>query len=127
VLAALAGTSIWLGGQPASTSSGGEARHESPQAGVAPSTRTPEAAAPAVAADSSGGANVSGSPATVEGAAKAAFGSAAPAAPPAGIDRLVEPAVCVVAFGQDAMLTLPEGRVPQQVIVAPYGVRLVCG
>jgi hypothetical protein len=32
-----------------------------------------------------------------------------------------------VAFGQDAMLTLPEGRVPQQVIVAPYGVRLVCG
>jgi hypothetical protein len=130
VLAALAGTSIWLGGQPASSPSGVAGSGSASKDASRPAPMAaPDVAAPASApaTGESGGGGAAPPQDSVGGATGNAKSAVEAVPPPDGIDEFVAPSVCVPVFSATAPLVLPDGRIPQQVLVGPYGIRLVCG
>lgn len=148
VLAALAGTSVWVVDEAPAPRQGG-ADGESGSVVTEPGAGSDEASelasVPDIAADTAT-APSAGGPAASTGAPPPADGTpvddpnvdgrtvpadrvgpeAEVAEPPGGAEQFSDGTICVLTFDETA-IELPDERIPQQVLEGPLGLLLVCG
>lgn len=124
VLATLAGTSIYIGQQPADEPTV-SVESSAPEPTAAPSSeRSTDDARKSLSTESTD--------ADIDAGAVADAAAGAAASAPAGVggdpydDLMTQEFVCI-ASRDEFDLTLPDGRIPQQILRGPLGIYVVCG
>lgn len=148
VLAALAGTSVWVVDEtpaPRQGSVDAESGSVVAEPGAGSDEASELASVPDIAADTAT-APSAGGPAASTGAPPPADGATVDdpnvdgrtvpadrvgpegevAEPPGGAEQFVDGTICVLTFDETA-IELPDERIPQQVLEGPLGLLLVCG
>jgi hypothetical protein len=129
VLATLAGTSVYIGQQTSDDQSVATTTSDSTdaeRAAPALSDAIDHAAAPAAgAADTEGAAAPDGIAKSTGTDAAAAPENSVPADEP--YDNFIANDIRCVATRDETELSLPDGRIPQQIIQGPLGIYVVCG
>jgi hypothetical protein len=132
LLATLAGTSVLIGNDPKTPDRGDQQATQDDVGSLASDDAVSElyaepeddaaGSSPAAGADS--GVERSASPSTADGPAKSSADSPTAAVP--GVQPSSGELLCI-ATADATQMQLPDGRIPQQVLLAPLGIYVVCG